>query len=164
MCEQGLRTWWKRYISQRMIVLFVSVVYDTTTDTYITTKTVKYSSTNPYTSGQPLFEDVSFDPGNETERYVIQLHLFVSDVEGAQVRFNIGTVTVSLLIRIWSFFLQVTSSLPCPCSNLSPKSPIFLPVQKELIAVLWCCVNTALDRSKGQPSKANKGFHFINKP
>ena len=62
------------------------------------------------------------------------------------------------------FFLQVTSSLPCPCSHLSPKSPIFLPVQRGLIAVLWCCVNTALDRSEGQPSKANKGFHFINKP
>ena len=79
---------------------FFSLVYDTTTDTYITKKTIKYSSAHPYTAGQPVFEDVSFDPGDETERYVIQLHLFVSDVEGAQVRFNIGTVTVSLLIRI----------------------------------------------------------------
>ena len=78
----------------KFVIFFASAVSDTTTDTYITKKTIKYSSTNPYTAGQPVFEDVSFDPGNETENYVIQLHLFVSDVEGAQVRFDIGTVTV----------------------------------------------------------------------
>ena len=81
--------------SQNVIVLFAPVVYDTATGTYITKKTIKYSSSNPYTAGDPTFEDVSFDPGNETVDYVIQLHLFVSDVEGAQVRFNIGNVTVS---------------------------------------------------------------------